>query len=371
MKRNRNQTVTEKCIRGLTAGLVLLGLTGLTGCGGGTPEESLVVYEPETEGVSYLFGVAEIGDVEKTEKIKATYRQTSEQEVSFSLSGKRIEKVYVREGDSVRKGELLAELSGGQEREIETLEYQLARNRLLLGYADTNEEYAISAAWVNFLYNGWGTEESVKENVEAIRQSYRYQREDYEDAIELDQRKLEQLLKEQEDSKVYAKLTGVVYDLKEGLEGATSKADEVIMTIVDTKGCLFETEAPESAEYFKEGETVKLSLSYGTAAGEYELMPMDMDEWGEKQYFSIYDGAFETGIEVGTGGTIRLVTDSRRQVLCVPVSAVNSADGQTYVYVLDQDGQREVREVETGLYGDDTVEIISGLEEGEKVIRRW
>lgn len=370
-KWNRKRTVAGKWRHTAALFLLLTGAAALGGCGGVPAEESFVVQEAETEDVSYLFGVAEIGDVEKTEKIKATYRQTAEQEVSFSLSGKRIEKVYVREGDSVKKGDLLAELSGGQEREIESLEYQIERNRLLLGYTDTNEEYAISAAWVNYLYNGWGTEESVKETVESIRQSYRYQREDYADAIELDQRKLDQLLQEQQDSKVYAALSGVVYEVAEGLEGSTSKADEVILTIVDTNGCLFETEAAEFAEYFKEGETVSLTISYGTAAGSYELMPMNRDEWNEKQYFFVYEGAYETGIEVGTGGTIRLVTDSRRQVLCVPVSAVNSADGRTYVYVLDRDGQREVRWVETGLYGDDTVEILSGLEEGEKVIRRW
>ena len=352
--------------------LLCAGFAGLTGCGGQTQEEGIVVYEPETEEITYQFGVVEIGDVTKVEKVKAVYSQMAEQEVSFSLSGKLIEKVYVREGDSVKKGDLLAELSGGDlDRQIETLEYQIERNQLLLDYTETNEDYEISAAWVNYLYRGWGSEESVKESVKAIQQNYTYLREDYSDAIELDRQKLDHLVSEQRESKVYAAMNGVVYHLKEQLEGKTSQMGETIMTIVDTDECLFETSVPELAGYFHEGETVTMTLSYGKTAGDYVLMPAHMDKWGETQYFSVFDGAYETGIEVGTSGTIRLLTDSREQVLNVPVSAINSADGREYVYVLDQDGQRQVRWVETGLHGDDTVEILSGLEEGEKVIRRW
>ena len=352
--------------------LLCAGLAGLAGCGGQTQEESIVVYEPETEEIAYQFAVAEIGDVTKVEKVKAVYSQMAEQEVSFPLSGKLIEKVYVREGDSVKKGDLLAELSGGDlDRQIETLEYRIERNQLLLDYSETNEAYEISAAWVNYLYRGWGSEESVKESVKAIQQNYTYLREDYSDAIELDQRELDSLVQEQRESKVYATMNGVVYHLKEQLEGKTSQMGETIMTIVDTDECLFETSVPELADYFHEGETVMMTLSYGKAAGDYELMPAHMDKWGEVQYFSVYDGSYETGIEVGTSGTIRLVTDSREQVLKVPLSAINSADGREYVYVLDQDGQRQVRWVETGLHGDDAVEILSGLEEGEKVIRKW
>ena len=41
-----------------------------------------------------------------------------------------------------------------------------------------------------------------------------------------------------------------------------------------------------------------------------------------------------------------------------------------YVYVVDETGMRQVKWVEVGLIGNTTVEILNGLEEGEKVIRR-
>ena len=77
-----------------------------------------------------------------------------------------------------------------------------------------------------------------------------------------------------------------------------------------------------------------------------------------------------SGIEVGTSGTIQFVMSKKEQVLCIPVTTLNEADGKYYVYVVDETGMRQVKWVEVGLIGNTTVEILNGLEEGEKVIRR-
>lgn len=347
----------------------------LAACGGQEEEEPIVVIEQEQVEASYLLAVADKGDVEKTEEIRATYRQSNQQEVSFPISGRLVDKVYVREGDTVKKGDLLVELSAGDlDRKIEDLEYKIARNQLLLDYTDTDEEYAISALWVNYLYYS-GMSEWEKKNldsrIESVQQNYEYLREDYSDALEIDQKELENLKQERIGSRIYAELDGVVSKVVEDLEGTTSQKDQVIMTILDTTECFFETEAPELAEYFHEGETVSLTLNYGTGAGDYELLPWHMEEWGDIQLFVVYEGPEGASIEVGTSGNMEIVTDKKENVLRVPVSAVNSADGRNFVYVLDENNLREVRWVEIGLYGDDMVEILDGLEEGEKVIRKW
>ena len=67
-------------------------------------------------------------------------------------------------------------------------------------------------------------------------------------------------------------------------------------------------------------------------------------------------------------GTMRYTTDYRTQVLTVPLKAVHLADGKSFVYVLGENQMREVKWIETGLFGDDKVEVVSGLAEGEKVI---
>lgn len=359
-------------VKSICTGLAVAFL--LCGCSQEAVQENIVVVEQGNEEITYDFGVAQIGNVTKTEKVRCTYRQMKEQEVSFPMSGRLVDRVYVEKGDSVKKGDLLVELSSEDlERQIEELEYRIARNELLLGYTDTNEANDISGLWVNYLYYSGMTEsdkENLDEQIENLQRNYRYQREDYSDALNADRKELEQLSEELKSSRIYAQMDGVVYSLKENLEGATAQLGEVVMTVIDTSECLFETNVPELAGYFEEGQRIEMSLSYGATKGVYVLTPWHMDEWGDVQLFMVYDEPEGVNLEVGASGTMQIVTGSRENVLCVPLRAVHNAEDKRYVYVMGADNMREVRWVETGLYGDETVEILSGLEEGEKVIQR-
>lgn len=340
----------------------------LCGCGKDNKPNDLVVIEQEEAGPAYEYGVAEIGDVIKTMKASCIYRQVGEQEVSFSVDGMLVDRVYVEEGDRVTKGQLLAELSSRDlERSIEDLEYRIARNELLLSSVDTNEELAISSQWVSYL-NSWTNETVRDQNIENMRQNYRYQREDYTDALTADKAELQQLRQKLRNSRVYASMDGVIYDLQDGLEGATSRKDEMVMKVLDTSERLFETKIPDGLQYFSEDDLVSMSVSYGSGMGQYLLVPWHMEEWGEKQLFLVYEAPDGSSLEVGTAGTLEVVADSRENVLSVPTKAIYNAGDQRYVYVMGADNMREVRWVETGLYGDSTVEILSGLTEGEKVI---
>ncbi len=338
----------------------------LCGCGRQEEPDNVVVIEQDDGGISYEFTVAEIGDVVKTQKITCKYRQVQEQEVQFPLGGRIVDQVYVEEGDTVKKGQLLVELSARDlKRKIEDLEYRIARNELLLGYVDTNESIQISGCWVNM---SGGSEEAVKEQITAVQQNSRYQREDYSDALAADREELEQVKKDYQSSRIYAEMDGVIYDMKDFLVGSTSQLGETIMTVMDTSESLFEVKDPEAAKYFHEGETVPMTISFGNGAGQYLLLPCRMEEWGDTQLFEVYEGPVESATEVGTTGTITVLEDSRQDVLTLPVGAIKNAGEKRYVYVLGEGNVREARWVETGLYGDSLVEILSGLSEGEKVI---
>lgn len=345
----------------------------LCGCGRQETEDPMVIVEQEEQDQSvYELAVVTRGDLEQTQRVKCIYKQTEEQEVSFSLSGRLVEEVYVHEGDTVKAGDLLAQLSDGSlEQDISRLEYNIARNELLLGYANKNEQLELSRVNVNYTYfNPEGSDIEKSKEIKEIQQRYRYLREDYNDALELDRLELDGLKQELEQNRVYAQIDGTVYDMKEELEGSTSRMGETIMTVVDNSQCIFETNVPEYAHCFKEGEGVPMQFTSGGQVYEYELLPWRMNEWGETQMFIVAGGLDGAGLEVGDSGTIVLKTDSRTQVLYVPSTAVHSADNGTYVYVQGQDDMREVKWVETGLNADQGVEIVSGLEEGERVIVR-
>ena len=83
--------------------------------------------------------------------------------------------------------------------------------------------------------------------------------------------------------------------------------------------------------------------------------------------------AFESvpeGIKPGMTADLTIKTISKDNILVVPEDAVLKRDGKTFVEILDK-GEIKEKEVVVGLEGSsDTVEIISGLQEGEKVILR-
>lgn len=334
--------------------------------------DNIVLIEKEAESIAYEMAVVSVADVVKTEKVRCIYQQVNDEQVSFSVGGKRIDKVYVQKGDSVKKGQLLATLDTGNAADtIETLEYRITRNKMTLEYSQLNEDYEISTLWLRYLYQSGQSEaekKALEENVASIQQRYRYSREDCEDAIALDEKELSLLKQELKDANLCAGMDGTISFVKSNLEGSASIEGEEIMRIIDSSECLFAVENVDYAPYFKEGVATAMNISSGTGAGDYELIPYDMENWGEKLLFTIANDDGSTTIDVGTMGIMKVVLGEKKQVLSVPVGAVHIADGKSYVYVLGEDNMREVKWIETGLLGDAYAEVISGLEEGEKVI---
>lgn len=76
-------------------------------------------------------------------------------------------------------------------------------------------------------------------------------------------------------------------------------------------------------------------------------------------------------IQAGLTADIKVLLESRENVLTVPESSLRTEEGKTFVRVLSDQKEVEEREVEAGMRGEGfRVEIISGLSAGEKVIVR-
>ena len=345
-------------------GLMVISLfaTFLSSCGK-VDEDHTVVVDSEEAVISYSLVTAQIDDVILTQNIDCKYKQTNDQEVSFDVTGKFVDKVYVHEGDEVKKGDLLCELSSASlEEEIERLTYQIKRNELLLSYTEMDEALDIQDVWVS----GFGDADTVK----GIQDRYARQRVLLNDSLEFDREELAIKKKELAGSRLYAKMDGKVYKLKTNLEGSTTKEGTVIMTIVDNSNCLFTVEGIEYKDLFKEGQQVNMKVSYSSASGEYILIPYEMDKWDENMLFEVFTGPDNATPEVGTMGTINVPVESRSQVLSIPNDVLHIAGDKSYVYTLSADNNREIRYVEIGLKGDERVEILSGLSEGEKVVKK-
>lgn len=355
--------------------LVLVCMIGIlvSGCNTVTEEDkNIILLEKENEELAYSMGTAVIDDVVLKNAVSCIYQQTRQQEVSFSVSGKRIFRVYVEEGDVVEKGQLLAALDiGNAEEEINRLDYQIARNNLLMEALEENEENTISSMWLQYEYNSGKSEEdkeAVEEAVDKLQQSNKYLMEDYKDTIALDTLELEKNKENVRQGSLYAEMAGAVISVKKNLEGSTSNKDEVIIKIIDTTDCLFAVSETEYAPYFEEGVEVEMTIISGNGAGKYQLVPYDIENWSDVLLFTMAEGQENYSIGVGSKGNISVILNSRKQVLTVATLAVHDAEGKFYVYMIGDDNMREIRWIETGLHGDNNVEILSGLEEGDKVI---
>lgn len=333
-------------------------------------DEPLINVNNVEEVVSYTLVPVTIDDVTLTQRIECTYVQTKEQEVSFDMTGKYVDKVYVQQGDTVKKGDLLCELSSESlENEIARLEYSIKRNELLLSYLDVNEALDIQDSAIAKMAYGIGQTEK-DDDIVALKERYNDTRIRYNDTLEFDRKALANKKSELSRSRLYATMDGIVYKQKENLEGSTTKAGTVIMTIVDNTDCLFQVTNPEYKSLFSEGVTVPMNIIYSTAAGDYELLPKDIENWDDTLLFSVYTGPDNASIEVGTRGTITTPVTTRERVLALPKSVIHMAEDKAYVYVVNESGIREVKWIEIGLVGDTNVEILSGLAEGEKVIKK-
>lgn len=68
---------------------------------------------------------------------------------------------------------------------------------------------------------------------------------------------------------------------------------------------------------------------------------------------------------------VEINTADKSNVLAVPISVLKTDANGSYVIVRNDDGSQENRYVTTGIYSDEYVEILSGLEEGEDVVSTY
>lgn len=73
-------------------------------------------------------------------------------------------------------------------------------------------------------------------------------------------------------------------------------------------------------------------------------------------------------LKPGMFARITLGVGTKRSAVTIPASAVQTQKGETIVFVDQGSGQFERREIETGIHSATDVEVLEGVQEGEKVV---
>jgi len=175
------------------------------------------------------------------------------------------------------------------------------------------------------------------------------------------------LLKEKEDSIIYAGMDGTVSYVKSQLEGSISVKDETAIKVIDSSECAFRLEDPEGSNYYLEGDKVTIVNSIDSKKI-YETTVLPKGEEEGIIYFQLDSPDFE--LSVGSRGTTTVVLEERKDVLALPSIAVHKTDEYYYVYYIDDNGIRSIKEIEIGLIGDDLIEITDGLALDDVVVKQ-
>lgn len=334
-----------------------------------TVNRDIEIQAEEREAVTYEMTQVTRGTVANPLVIKCLYTQTEEEDLSFALDKEVIEAVYVTEGDTVSRGDLLASVDlESAEEQLRELSHRLEMDQLALRQLEETKAFDLEQADILYYYTYMTQEDqkNLREQKQSIEESYADRLTDMQDTIYFEQKRLEELRAYIRQGALYAPMDGVVSFVRSNLEGSLTEAGSRIMAIYDEASCLFHSENVEAIPYLDPEQQYIVVCGLGSAQREYNVAPAKVDAWGEEIYFRLLDAEYDPNNIIQ--GNITIYTEEARDVLCVDRKAVHSSGDQNYVYMLDENGIRRMQFVEAGIWGVEQVEIKSGLSEGDYVI---
>ena len=324
-------------------------------------------YEAET----YRYAEVQRGDVTETLRVSCSYTPAKKETLAFAESGVQISAVYVENGDSVTEGELLAELDrsaiGPQ---IDAAEYNLESLTLERrhlsedwGYESRGYDLRIAAA------RDAGQDVMVsrlQKQKRTAASAYQSRLEIYNIRIANLEEKLAELRALDESRQLLAPFDGTVTSVRQSAEGSVSVAGEAIVTVSDKSTSVF-TMSGKGSEYLQVGDRVELTISSTV----YPATVIDPAKYGVEaaetsRYIELDE--YMPDLKDNASASLTFVVEERKDVLWVTAAAVKSANGQSFVYIMSEDGIRTVQYIETGFAAAGRVEVLSGLSEGEQVI---
>ena len=293
-----------------------------------------------------------------------TIKPVESVEVSSKITA-RVKQVLVKENDTVTQGQTVALLDGKDyETQKEQAEFTLKNAKII--YDRTNYLYNIGA--------------KSKENLDNAQYNY-----------DTAQSKLEEAESNLSETVIVSPMDGVVIGepVTDGTMAVQGNSNPtVIMRIADlSRKQIFakvdETDIGSVRVGQKATFTVDAYNGKTFTATVSKISQTDMDNsWNINNsssssssssaaviYYSVtLDVDDPEGLLMPSmTARVEIETANKDSALAVPLSALKTDKNGTYVIVIKDDGTTENRYVETGIYGDEFVEIINGLSENEKV----
>ncbi|HEX9385283.1 MAG TPA: efflux RND transporter periplasmic adaptor subunit [Anaerolineales bacterium] len=313
-------------------------------------------------------------DVQQTVDAPGELDNTSETQLLMPVDGK-LSQVSVQAGDYVTAGQVLAKLDDHSKAEAQ------------IALKDAREAYEKAADYLKYLQtvqkipqtetrlflrpvrNGWKYETKTKsfkgpapedwiteaENDLALKKA------EFEDAqATLDQMELK------------APFSGVVIEVDAATDQVFHEND-VLFKIIDPKALeVMANVTQEDYPLLKPGQSAEVYFDARpdvTVQGKVDRIVPKLIE-GDSPTYDIYISLAEVpdGLVDGMTADTNVTIASRQGVLCLPRSVVHTSGDNSAMLQVWNGVETETKQVTTGLRGDASVEILSGLDEGEQVV---
>ncbi|MGG4141737.1 biotin/lipoyl-binding protein [Paenibacillus algorifonticola] len=286
-----------------------------------------------------------------------------EEPIFFTLDGKNLKELNIKVGDKVSAGQVIGQL------DVDELTKKLRMDKL----AFRKEETAMK---------------------EALRTRDEMDPVEFEERSILFEEKKQALVDQEADiakATLTAPISGTVVSLNVE-KGAAIKAYSTIAVIADTTTLIpaAKLTKDEIAKIVVGMPIVAEISNSGKFKGTVKMMPMtntdsssggnnggnggtgtgnNTDKERPEDFMQVEIKNLPKNLTRGTPLSISIITKRKENVIVIPPSTLRSIGSRTYVQVIDADGKREV-DVEVGQQTATQIEILKGLEPGQKVVGR-
>ncbi|WP_107688745.1 efflux RND transporter periplasmic adaptor subunit [Neisseria wadsworthii] len=338
-----------------------------------------------------------ITEAVKRSKLSQTVSATGELssshlvEVGAQATG-QIKKLYVKLGQQIKKGDLIAEIDSTSQRnelntlkaKLETYQAQLASAKISLNSAE--KKYKREKAL-------WAENATSKEELEHAQDALAESKAkitELQSTIKQTQISINTAEADLGYTRIIAPMDGTVVALpvEEGQTINAAQSSPTIIQLADLGTMLNKMQIGEGdITKVKSGQKIQFTiLSEPDSPIEATLESIDpalttmsnstgntsisADNSSSAIYY--YARALvpnpEGKLSIGMTTQNTVFVTSRENVLIVPALTVKRREGKSYVQVLDAEGYAHEKEIQTGLKNSSSVEVISGLKEGDKVV---
>ncbi|MEX2415276.1 MAG: efflux RND transporter periplasmic adaptor subunit [Paenibacillaceae bacterium] len=283
------------------------------------------------------------GTIEVTASGSGKLLSQQEEDLFFTEDNQRIKEIYVKSGDAVTKGQLIAELDSGD------LEAQLRRKEIEVAKAELDMKNSLRQA---------------DDQNEVILQKEMLD-------FELLQDEWVQLQETVAASKLTAPYDGTIVSFT-AKKGDSVKAYDKVGTIADlTTLTVAATFSQTDLNNIVTGMEAVVNINtVGELRGKVSRLPEVTENSNSDSidnYLLVELEAMPEGLSRGTPLTVSVIIERKDNVLLIPVAALRTQNSRNYVIVSEDNGAKGEVDVEIGERTTTEVEIVKGLTEGQKV----